>query len=194
MKSRVLFLLAMLPLFISSCSSENNDVLPPGYVPLFVRFSSTSGENIVDSLELAKYVGDNLFASIGKGDLQMDVSTSASNNMLSICNDSWMKNDLRTGVLSSCLHVDIFQHEVEPSQECTLFLYSPKIFGDTKRHTISWRAKRVPINLMTFEECKIDGVPCPVVEEMSYKKNCHKIVNQDGNLADYVINIVVDRK
>ena len=41
---------------------------------------------------------------------------------------------------------------------------------------------------------KIDGVPCPVVEEMSYKKNCHKIANQNGNLADYVINIVVDRK
>ena len=191
---KCLFLLAMVPLFILSCSSENNDVLPPGYVSLFVRFSSTSGENIVDSLELAKYVGNNLFASIGKGDLQMDVSTSASNNMLSIWNDSWMKDNLRTGVPSSCLHVDIFQHEVEPSQECTLFLYSPKIFGDTKRHTISWRAKRVPINLMTFEECKIDGVPCPVVEEMSYKKNCHKIVNQNGNLADYVINIVVDRK
>ena len=67
-------------------------------------------------------------------------------------------------------------------------------FGDTKRHTISWRAKRVPTNLMTFEECKIDRVPCPVVEEMSYKKNCHKIANQNGNLADYVINIVVDRK
>lgn len=194
MKSRVLFLLAMLPLFISSCSSENNDVLPPGYVSLFVRFSSTSGENIADSLELAKYVGNNLFASIGKGDLQMDVSTSASNNMLSICNDFWMKDNLRAGVLSSCLHVDIFQHEVEPSQECTLFLCSPKIFGDTKRHTISWRAKRVPINSMTFEECKIDGVPCPVVEEMSYKKNCYKIANQKGNLADYVINIVVDRK
>lgn len=194
MKSRVLFLLAMLPLFLLSCSSENNDVLPPGYVSLFVRFSSTSGENIADSLELAKYVGNNLFASIGKGDLQMDVSTSASNNMLSICNDFWMKDNLRTGVLSSCLHVDIFQHEVEPSQECTLFLGSPKIFGDTKRHTISWRAKRVPINSMTFEECKIDGVPCPVVEEMSYKKNCYKIANQKGNLADYVINIVVDRK
>lgn len=194
MKSRVLFLLAMFPLFLSSCSSENNDVLPPGYVSLFVRFSSTSGENIVDSLELAKYVGNNLFASIGKGDLQMDVSTSASKNMLSICNDFWMKDNLRTGVLSSCLHVDIFQHEVEPSQECTLFLYSPKIFGDTKRHTISWRAKRVPINSMTFEECKIDGVPCPVVEEISYKKNCYKIANQNGNLADYVINIVVDRK
>ena len=43
-------------------------------------------------------------------------------------------------------------------------------FGDTKRYTISWRAKRVPTNLMTFEECKIDGVPCPVVEEMSYKR------------------------
>lgn len=194
MKSRVLFLLAMLPLFISSCSSENKDVLPPGYVSLFVRFSSTSGENIVDSLELAKYVGNNLFASIGKDDLQMNVSTSASNNMLSICNDFWMKENLRTGVLSSCLHVDIFQHEVEPSQECTLFLGSPKIFGDTKRHTISWRAKRVPINSMTFEECKIDGVPCPVVEEISYKKNCYKIANQKGNLADYVINIVVDRK
>ena len=97
-------------------------------------------------------------------------------------------------ILSSCLHVDIFQHEVEPSQECTLFLCSPKIFGDTKRYTISWRAKRVPTNLMTFEECKIDGVPCPVVEEISYKKNCHKITNQNGNLADYVINIVVDRK
>lgn len=194
MKSRVLFLLAMLPLFLLSCSSENNDVLPPGYVSLFVRFSSTSGENIADSLELAKYVGNNLFASIGKGDLQMDVSTSASNNMLSICNDFWMKDNLRTGVLSSCLHVDIFQHEVEPSQECTLFLGSPKIFGDTKKHTISWRAKRVPINSMTFEECKIDGVPCPVVEEMSYKKNCYKIANQKGNLADYVINIVVDRK
>ena len=192
MKSRVLFLLAMFPLFLSSCSSENNDVLPPGYVSLFVRFSSTSGENIVDSLELAKYVGDNLFASIGKGDLQMDVSTSVSKNMLSICNDFWMKDNLRTGVLSSCLHVDIFQHEVEPLQECTLFLGSPKIFGDTKRHTISWRAKRVPINSMTFEECKIDGVPCPVVEEISYKKNCYK--NQKGNLADYVINIVVDRK
>lgn len=192
MKSRVLFLLAMLPLFLLSCSSENNDVLPPGYVSLFVRFSSTSGENIVDSLELAKYVGDNLFASIGKGDLQMDVSTSVSKNMLSICNDFWMKDNLRTGVLSSCLHVDIFQHEVEPLQECTLFLGSPKIFGDTKRHTISWRAKRVPINSMTFEECKIDGVPCPVVEEISYKKNCYK--NQKGNLADYVINIVVDRK
>ena len=191
---KCLFLLAMVPLFILSCSSENNDVLPPGYVSLFVRFSSTSGENIADSLELAKYVGNNLFASIGKGDLQMDVSTSASNNMLSICNDFWMKENLRTGVLSSCLHVDIFQHEVEPSQECTLFLGSPKIFGDTKKHTISWRAKRVPINSMTFEECKIDGVPCPVVEEMSYKKNCHKIVNQNGNLADYVINIVVDRK
>ncbi len=67
-------------------------------------------------------------------------------------------------------------------------------FGDTKRHTISWRAKRVPTNLMTFEECKIDGVPCPVVEEISYKKNCYKIANQKGNLADYVINIVVDRK
>ena len=194
MKSRVLFLLAMLPLFLLSCSSENNDVLPPGYVSLFVRFSSTSGENIADSLELAKYVGNNLFASIGKGDLQMDVSTSASNNMLSICNDFWMKDNLRTGVLSSCLHVDIFQHEVEPSQECTLFLGSPKIFGDTKKHTISWRAKRVPINSMTFEECKIDGVPCPVVEEISYKKNCYKIANQKGNLADYVINIVVDRK
>lgn len=178
MKSRVLFLLAMFPLFLSSCSSENNDVLPPGYVSLFVRFSSTSGENIVDSLELAKYVGDNLFASIGKGDLQMDVSTSVSKNMLSICNDFWMKDNLRTGVLSSCLHVDIFQHEVEPSQECTLFLCSPKIFGDTKRHTISWRAKRVPTNSMTFEECKIDGVPCPVVEEISYKKNCYKIANQ----------------
>nr|WP_314498929.1 hypothetical protein [uncultured Prevotella sp.] len=191
---KCLFLLAMVPLFILSCSSENNDVLPPGYVSLFVRFSSTSGENIADSLELAKYVGNNLFASIGKGDLQMDVSTSASNNMLSICNDFWMKENLRTGVLSSCLHVDIFQHEVEPSQECTLFLGSPKIFGDTKRHTISWRAKRVPINSMTFEECKIDGVPCPVVEEISYKKNCYKIANQKGNLADYVINIVVDRK
>lgn len=191
---KCLFLLAMVPLFILSCSSENNDVLPPGYVSLFVRFSSTSGENIADSLELAKYVGNNLFASIGKGDLQMDVSTSASNNMLSICNDFWMKENLRTGVLSSCLHVDIFQHEVEPSQECTLFLGSPKIFGDTKRHTISWRAKRVPINSMTFEECKIDGVPCPVVEEISYKKNCYKIANQNGNLADYVINIVVDRK
>ena len=191
---KCLFLLAMVPLFILSCSSENNDVLPPGYVSLFVRFSSTSGENIVDSLELAKYVGNNLFASIGKGDLQMDVSTSASKNMLSICNDFWMKDNLRTGVPSSCLHVDIFQHEVEPSQECTLFLYSPKIFGDTKRHTISWRAKRVPINSMTFEECKIDGVPCPVVEEISYKKNCYKIANQNGNLADYVINIVVDRK
>lgn len=191
---KCLFLLAMVPLFILSCSSENNDVLPPGYVSLFVRFSSTSGENIADSLELAKFVGNNLFASIGKGDLQMDVSTSASNNMLSICNDFWMKENLRTGVLSSCLHVDIFQHEVEPSQECTLFLGSPKIFGDTKRHTISWRAKRVPINSMTFEECKIDGVPCPVVEEISYKKNCYKIANQKGNLADYVINIVVDRK
>ena len=83
---------------------------------------------------------------------------------------------------------------MEPLQECTLFLGSPKIFGDTKRHTISWRAKRVPINSMTFEECKIDGVPCPVVEEISYKKNCYKIANQNGNLADYVINIVVDRK
>ena len=67
-------------------------------------------------------------------------------------------------------------------------------FGDTKRHTISWWAKRVLTNLMTFEEWKIDGVPCPVVEEMSYKKNCHKIANQNGNLADYGINIVVDRK
>ena len=201
-------------LFLAGCSGEDepNPSPVPWHFSMFVKFESPIGTNAVDSLNFVK-LGNTLedcrmLYDVKNGDIvkarcirESDGTEIDFSELEDSYNSCWVNllpfgtpeegryDATKDGTLLFLRWAEFLRKisEEESDQAYTIYLKSPKIFGDDEERTIKWYVK-VHGNLYNTYRCEVNGV------DLEFKGRCYDGFNNGEwlQVSEFVIPMPVN--
>lgn len=185
----------IIPLLFS-CNSDNEEETAVPSCHTFVRFVSTSGTNVLDSLKvLPKNEGIQVDSATSRL-MTINVNRSSDNSSLELIGKHWLftskESDVNLPKDETLLSLEWHDFKATDTENRVkrydevyeAKMKSPKIFGDNQTHTLRWYAH---ISGKTFDayKCEVDDKEVELANDPFYKQQTRMGVHGASAFVDF---------
>lgn len=196
MKLKKLLGISLIMPLLLSCSNENEDEMAPAQCRTFVRFVSSFGTNILDSLNVIPKNEGILVDSATTRLMTINVNRSSDNKPLELIVKHWLftskESDVNLPKDETILELvwndfkarDTENRAPKYDEVYEAKMKSPEIFGDDQTHTLRWYAH---ISGKTFDayKCEVDGKEAELANDPFYKQQTGMGVHEASAFVNF---------
>ena len=181
MKLKKLMCVGLIMPLLLSCSNENEEEMAVPSCHTFVRFVSSSGTNVLDSLNVLSKNEGILLDSATTRLMTINVNRLSDNRSLTLIGKHWLftskKSDVNLPKDETILELvwndfkatDTDNRAKRYDEVYEAKMKGPELFGDDQTHTLRWYAH---ISGKTFDayKCEVDGKEVELANDPYYKQ------------------------